>query len=112
VRRQNPTPESPPRMLNWGMKCGFRPTRAQPEGIGAVEDGRLVPVTLRDSVVVPGGVVNIVGSGTYDTFTIAKAVTVQAEPGVVATISVPTSGKDITVNAASTSMLHRLTSWR
>ena len=62
-------------------------------------------ITHSLTVVPPGGVVNIVGSGTYDTFTIAKAVTVQAEPGVVATISVPSFGTGITVNAASTDVV-------
>ena len=53
-------------------------------------------------VVSAGGVVVIVGSGSYDTFTITNAVTVTAEPGVVATIDVPASGTGITVNAALT----------
>jgi hypothetical protein len=59
-------------------------------------------ITHALSVVGAGGVVDIVGSGTYDTFTITKSVTVEAEPGVVAAISIPSSGKGITVSAAST----------
>lgn len=59
-------------------------------------------ITHALGVVSVGGDVVIVGSGSYDTFTITKAVTVTAEPGVVATIDVPTSGTGITVNAAFT----------
>lgn len=59
-------------------------------------------ITHALSVVSAGGVVVITGSGMYDTFTITKAVTVTAEPGVVATIDVPASGTAITVNAAAT----------
>jgi hypothetical protein len=52
-------------------------------------------------VVATGGFVDIVGSGTYDTFTITRANTVAAEPGVLATINVPLSAVGITVNAGS-----------
>jgi hypothetical protein len=56
-------------------------------------------------VVNAGGVVDIVGSGLYDRFTVKQAVTVKADPGVVAAIDVPVSGTGITVNAASTDLV-------
>ncbi len=59
-------------------------------------------ITHTLGVVSAGGVVVIVGSGSYDTFTVTKAVTVTAEPGIVATIDVPASGTGITVSAAFT----------
>ncbi|MFI5093881.1 MAG: hypothetical protein ACHQIK_10610 [Candidatus Acidiferrales bacterium] len=59
-------------------------------------------ITHALTVVPVGGVVEIVGSGTYDSFVVTTALTVRVDPGVVATINVPTSGTGITVNAAST----------
>ena len=50
-------------------------------------------------VVGPAGDVDVIGSGIYDTFTISRSVTVEAEPGVVATIEVGSSGTGITVVA-------------
>jgi len=49
-----------------------------------------------------GGQVSIVGSGTYDNFTVTKAVTVNAEPGVVATLDVPANGNGVTISAGAT----------
>jgi len=59
-------------------------------------------ITHALTVVPAGGVVEIVGSGTYDTFVVTSALTVKVDPDVVATINVPASGTGITVNAAST----------
>jgi hypothetical protein len=49
-----------------------------------------------------GGQVSIVGSGTYDNFTVTKAVTVNAEAGVVATLDVPANGNGVTISAGAT----------
>lgn len=57
------------------------------------------------SVVAYGGEVDIVGSGVYDNFTISKAVTVAAEPGVVASFDVPASANGITIATAGTDMV-------
>ena len=58
-------------------------------------------------------VVDIVASGNYDTFTITKAVSIEADPGVVATIPIPSSGTGITINggAPDTVTLKRLSLW-
>jgi hypothetical protein len=53
------------------------------------------------AVVATGGIVHIVASGLYDTFTVNKAVTVSADPGIVATIDVAASGTGVTVSAGS-----------
>ena len=69
---------------------------------------RLLPcktVTHSLSVVAAGGAVDIVATGIYDPFTITRANTVEAEPGVLATINVPVSGTGITVNAGSTDVV-------
>ena len=58
-------------------------------------------ITHALTVVAGGGVVSIATSGVYDTFTITTAVSVEADPGVVATILVPSGGTGITVNAAA-----------
>src|SRR5579863_4571248 len=58
-------------------------------------------ITHALTVVNAGGQVIIVGSGTYDNFTITKAVTVAAEPGVVAILDVTNGGTGITVNAGA-----------
>ena len=58
-------------------------------------------ITHALTVVAPAGHVDIVGSGTYDTFTITKSVTVEADHGVVATIVAPSSGTGITVMAGA-----------
>jgi hypothetical protein len=62
-------------------------------------------ITHALSVVGAGGTVDIVGSGAYDIFTITKSVTVEAEPGVVATIDVGSSGTGITVAAGSSDVV-------
>jgi len=62
-------------------------------------------ITHALSVVAAGGVVDIVGSGLYDTFTVAKSVTVTTDPGVVAMITVPASATGIVVNAAATDIV-------
>jgi hypothetical protein len=62
-------------------------------------------VTHALSVVAAGGVVDIVGSGLYDSFTVTKSVTVTTDPGVVATIVVPASATGILVNAAATDVV-------
>ena len=61
----------------------------------------------------PGSVIDIIASGNYDTFTITKAVSVEADPGIVATILIPASGTGITVNAGAsdTVTLKRLSLW-
>lgn len=48
---------------------------------------------------------DIVGSGVYDNFTISKAVTVAAEPGVLASFDVPASSNGITIATAATDMV-------
>lgn len=63
-------------------------------------------ITRALSLVAAAGAVEIVGRGTYDTFTITKAITVEAEPGAVAVIEVPSSGTGITVSAASTEVVN------
>jgi len=70
-------------------------------------------ITHSLTVVAAGGVVDITSSGVYDTFTITKAVSVEAEPGVVATISVPSGGTGITINAgpSDTVTIKRLSVW-
>jgi len=62
-------------------------------------------ITHALAIVSTGGIVSIVGSGGYDAFTVTRAVTVEAEPGVVASIDVPASGTGVTVNAASTDLV-------
>ena len=59
-------------------------------------------ITHALTVVNAGGQVSIVGSGTYDNFTVTKAVTVTAEPGVVATLDVPANGNGVTISAGAT----------
>lgn len=70
-------------------------------------------ITHALTVVATGGVVDIVASGSYDTFTITKAVSVEADQGVVATITIPSGGTGITINAGSsdTVTLKRLSVW-
>jgi hypothetical protein len=58
-------------------------------------------ITHALTVVNAGGQVIIAGSGTYDIFTISKAVTVAAEPGVLAFLDVTNGGTGITVNAGA-----------
>lgn len=53
------------------------------------------------TVVSPGGVVEITASGSYDTFTITRAVSVEADPGVEAMIAVPSGETGITIDATS-----------
>jgi len=62
-------------------------------------------ITHALSVVAAGGVVDIAASGLYDSFTVAKSVTVTTDPGVVATIAVPASKTGVTVNAAATDVV-------
>lgn len=57
------------------------------------------------SVVAAGGRVDIIGSGTYDDFTITKSVTVSAEPGVLANLDVPASANGITINAGASDVV-------
>jgi uncharacterized repeat protein (TIGR03803 family) len=59
-------------------------------------------ITHALTVVNAGGQVSIVGSGTYAGFTITHAVTVSAEPGVVATVDVPANGDGVTISAGAT----------
>lgn len=63
--------------------------------------------------VAPAGVVDIILSGVYDTFTITQSVSVEAEPGIVATIQVPSNGIGITIDAKSTDTvaIKRLSVW-
>jgi hypothetical protein len=70
-------------------------------------------ITHALTVVAPGGVVGIATSGVYDTFTISTAVSVEADPGVVATILVPSGGVGITVNASASDAvtIKRLSVW-
>jgi hypothetical protein len=70
-------------------------------------------ITHALTVVAPGGVVGIVSSGVYDTFTITTPVSVEADQGVVATIVVPSGGTGITVNASASDAvtLKRLSVW-
>lgn len=57
------------------------------------------------SVVAAGGEVDIIGSGTYDDFTVTRSVTVSAEPGVLANLNVPASANGITINAGSSGIV-------
>lgn len=59
-------------------------------------------ITHALTVVNAGGQVSIVGSGTYDDFTVTKAVTIAAEPGVVATLDVPANANGVTISAGAT----------
>ena len=70
-------------------------------------------ITHALTVVSAGGVVDITASGSYDTFTINKAVSVEADPGVDATIAVPSAGTGITIDggASDTVTLKRLSLW-
>jgi hypothetical protein len=70
-------------------------------------------ITHALTVVSAGGVVDITASGSYDTFTVTKAVSVEADLGVAATITVPSGGTGITVNggASDTVTLKRLSVW-
>lgn len=70
-------------------------------------------ITHTLTVLPAGSVVDIVASGNYDTFTITKAVSVEADPGFVATIPIPASGTGITINAGAsdTVTLKRLSLW-
>jgi Protein of unknown function (DUF1565) len=70
-------------------------------------------ITHALAAVPAGSVVDIIASGIYDTFTITKAVSVEADPGVVAQIRVPSGGTGITINAGSsdTVSLKRLSIW-
>jgi hypothetical protein len=69
-------------------------------------------ITHALAVVSAGGVVDITASGSYDAFTVTKAVSVEADPGVAATITV-SSGTGIIVNggASDTVTLKRLSVW-
>jgi hypothetical protein len=59
-------------------------------------------ITHALSVVNAGGQVNIIGSGTYDNFTITKSATVAAEPGVIAVLDVTGfANSGITINAGA-----------
>jgi hypothetical protein len=58
-------------------------------------------ITHALTAVTAGGIVEILNSGSYDRFTVTAAVTVKADPGVVANIDVPVSGTGVTVNAGS-----------
>jgi hypothetical protein len=70
-------------------------------------------ITHALTVVAAGGVIDIASSGLYDVFTIAMAVSVEAEPGVVATILVPSAGTGITINAGASEAvtIKRLSIW-
>lgn len=70
-------------------------------------------ITHALTVVAAGGVIGIASSGIYDTFTIGKAVSVEAEPGVVATILVPSAGTGVTINAGASDAvtIKRLSIW-
>jgi hypothetical protein len=57
------------------------------------------------SVAPAGGKVDIIGSGTYDNFTVTQSVTVSAEPGVLADLDVPASANGITINAGSSDIV-------
>lgn len=59
-------------------------------------------ITHALTVVADEGKVTIVGSGIYDIFVITKAVSVQAEPGVVAVIPLTASAIGVTINADAT----------
>jgi parallel beta helix pectate lyase-like protein len=59
-------------------------------------------ITHALTIVADEGAVVIVGSGIYDTFTITKAVSVEAEPGVVALIPLTTGAIGVTINADAT----------
>jgi hypothetical protein len=56
-------------------------------------------ITHALTIVSTGGEVDIIGSGTYDNFKVSKAVTVAAEPGVLASFDVPSSAVGITIAA-------------
>jgi hypothetical protein len=56
-------------------------------------------ITFALSAVPADGTVDVIGSGMYDSFTITKSVTVEAEPGVVAAFEVASSGTGATVDA-------------
>jgi hypothetical protein len=93
------------------LVCGAVPAVAAPSVVYVAFNGldtnpctRATPcktITHALTVVAPGGVVGIATSGVYDTFTIATAVSVEADPGVVATIPVPSGGTGITVNTSA-----------
>lgn len=70
-------------------------------------------ITHALTVVSAGGVVDITASGSYDTFTVTKAVSVEADPGVDATITVPSAGTGISIDggASDTVTLKRLSLW-
>jgi len=62
------------------------------------------------SVVSPGSTIDIIASGTYDAFAATNAITVQADPGVTATIDVvptATGGTSISINAPSANVVLR-----
>jgi hypothetical protein len=62
-------------------------------------------ITHALTVVNKGGEVAIVGSGTYDNFTITKAVTIAAEPGVLASFDVPANTNGITIAAGGSDIV-------
>jgi Right handed beta helix region len=62
-------------------------------------------ITHALSIVASGGEVDIVGSGVCDNFTINKAVTVAAEPGVLASFDVPPSSNGITIATSGTDIV-------
>jgi hypothetical protein len=67
-------------------------------------------ITHALQVVSPGSTIDIIASGTYDSFTATNAITVQADPGVTATIDVlpiPTGGTSITINAPGANVVLR-----
>jgi parallel beta-helix repeat protein len=62
------------------------------------------------SVVTPGSTIDIIASGTYDSFAAISAVTVLADPGVTATIDVlatTAGGTSITINAPGSDIVLR-----
>jgi hypothetical protein len=63
-------------------------------------------ITHALTVVNKGGEVAIVGSGTYDNFTITKAVTIAAEPGVLASFDVPANTNGITIAAGASDIVN------
>lgn len=70
-------------------------------------------ITHALTVVPAGGVVDITASGSYDTFTINKAVSVEADLGVDATITVPAAGTGVSIDggASDTVIVKRLSLW-
>lgn len=62
-------------------------------------------ITHSLGAVTPGGVVDIIASGSYDRFLVTGSVTVKADPGVVATIDVAASGTGVTVTAGSSDLV-------